>query len=308
MFMIRRASGLGSAAPLVLGLVAACALTACQAPSEATETGEPPIGPILTVRSDADIVLPMDGYRPTAQRVRLVTSAVNILGRECMKRLGLDWPANQATAPASPPRNARRYSIVDAEKAATDGYHAVEQSRARRTVQAQRKNQPVPSRDALNVWVGRGQTIYNGQSVPPGGCAAEATRQLTGGVAPASPELAEKLQLESFGRTRSDSRVVRAFAAWSACMKEQGFHYPDPFAAIDDHRWQASEISKQEITTAVADVACKSRTAVAGTMLAVERAYQQRLIDKHADELNAIKASFDTQVTAASQVMATGGR
>jgi hypothetical protein len=306
MYMTPRGRLLRAPAQLVVGLVAVCALTACQGKSKPSEAGEPRIGEIPTVRSEADIVLPIDSYRQTAEHQRVVSNAVNIVGRQCMKRFGLDWPASQVTAPAGQPRNARRYAVVDPNKVATDGYHAVDQLRAQQTVQAQRANQTAPSGDAINVWTGRGQTTYNGQPVPAGGCAGEATRQLAGGVEPPDVGLAEKLQLDSFSRTRSDSRVVRAFAAWSSCMKAQGFDYPDPFAAVNDHRWLTSDISKQEITTAVADVTCKIEANVAGTMLTVETAYQQRLIDKHAAELNAIKTFVETETAAAGKVIAGG--
>jgi hypothetical protein len=293
-------------AQLIVGLVAACALAACQAKNKPSEAGEPRIGDIPTVRSEADIVLPMDSYRPTAEQQRAVSNAGNILGRECMKRFGLDWPASQAAALPGMPRNARRYSVVDPDKVATDGYHAVEQLRAQQIIQAQRADLPAPSNDAVNVWGGRGQSTYNGQAVPAGGCGGEATRKLAGGVVPPDVGLAEKLQLDSFNRTRSDSRVVRAFAAWSSCMEAQGYDYPDPFVAVNDQRWQTNEISKQEIATAVTDVTCKIEAKVAGTMLAVEMAYQQRLIDKHASELNAIKAFLAAETTAAGKVVSGG--
>jgi hypothetical protein len=102
----------------------------------------------------------------------------------------------------------------------------------------------------------------------------------------------------------SDSRYVSAVAKWSACMKDQGFPYTDPLAAVGDAKWRTLDAaSPQEIATATADVQCKISTNLIGIAVAVETAYDQRYIDAHADALTAYQA----RVTAAVRRSAADG-
>ncbi|MFD0516757.1 hypothetical protein [Paractinoplanes durhamensis] len=142
--------------------------------------------------------------------------------------------------------------------------------------------------------------------MPTGGCAQDAMRQLSKGAAVADPGIAETLQVNTYAQMERDSRVVRAVAEWSRCMKAQRFDYPSPKAAAADQRWQTAKPGKPEIAVATADVACKTQTRVAGTMLAVETAYQQRSMAKVSTQLAAVKKLLDTQIANAKLVTSTG--
>ncbi|MEH1129313.1 hypothetical protein [Micromonospora sp. CPCC 206061] len=282
-------------------------LVGCTKDASDDDAGEPAIDAAPMIRSSSELVLPLDDFVQTDDQEHAITDAVNILGRQCMKRFGLDWPAARVSGSSKIDPYARRYSIIDVEKASVEGYHAVDIIKRQRTLAERDANAPTPSTEAMNVWAGRGQSSYNGQSVPPGGCVKEAMDQLGDGVQEADLALVQRLQVEARGRTMTDSRVVKVFAAWSACMKDEGFSYPDPFAANDDQRWQSETISAEEIATAVADVTCKEKTNVVGTMLAVERAYQGRQVEQHAAELAAAKVYVQARVAAAGRVLASGG-
>jgi hypothetical protein len=214
-----------------LGLAAAVAtIGACTAAPAVAQSGEPPIGAIPTVRSGADIVLPLDAYLLTGKQQEKLDAA-----------------------------------------------------------------------DAMNVWAGRGEQTFRGQPVPVGGCAGEAIRQLTEGAPDADPGTTERLQFETHTQTKADSRVVRVFAEWSKCMRAKGYSYPDPYAAAGDQRWRTAEAGPAEIAVATADVTCKSETNVPGLMLAVETAYQNRVVARQATKLAAIKVWLETELANAGK-------
>jgi hypothetical protein len=280
----------------LLGLAAAVATVGgCTTERAVAQSAEPPIGAIPAVGSGADIVLPLDAYLMNEKQQETFSTAVLVLGRDCMKSFGLSWPVNGQKASDWTPPNARRYAIVEPQKAKTDGYHLS----AATTEPAAQK---APSPEAMNVWAGQGERTFAGKPVPAGGCAGEAVRQLTRGAPTADPGLPEKLQLQTYARTKADSRVVRAFAAWSACMQAKGFSYPDPYAASADQRWRTPKAGPAEIAVATADVACKSQTRLPGLMLAVETAYQNRAAAQNAAALTAVKAYLGTELANAGRV------
>ena len=91
-----------------------------------------------------------------------------------------------------------------------------------------------------------------------------------------------------------DSRYVAAVAAWRACIKERGFTYDDPRAAVGDPRWRGGgQSDSTEIATAVADVECKVSTNLVGIGAAVQDAYDREYIAKHRAALDAFAADWD---------------
>lgn len=279
-----------------LGLAAAAAtIAACTTGQAVTKSGEPPIGAIPTVNSGTDIVLPLDAYLLTGKQQKTVYTAVLIIGQDCMKRFGLAWPVNPPTVGDETPPNDRRYAIIDPAKVKTLGYHLPEAT----TPQTEQKQ---PTADAMNVWAGRGEQVFGGQPVPAGGCAGEAFRQLAQGAPKADTSIPEKLQSDSYARTKADSRVVHTFAEWSTCMKAKGYSYPDPYIAAGDQRWQTAKADSTEITVATADVTCKSQTNLPGLMLAVETAYQDRAAVQHATDLTAIKSYYQRELANADKI------
>lgn len=278
-----------------LGLAAAAAtIGACTTAPAVAQSGEPPVGAIPTVHSGAEIVLPLDAYLLTGKQQEKLEKAVNVIGRDCLKRFGLSWPVNQPAAVDGAPRNDRRYAIIDPVPAKTIGYHAAETPMPQTAPQK-------PTADAMNVWAGKGEQTFRGQPVPAGGCAGEAVRQLSQGAPDVDPGIPQKLQLDTYTQTKADSRVVRVFAEWSRCMLAKGYHYSDPYAAAGDQRWQTAEATPAEIATATADVACKSATNAPGVMLAVETAYQNRVAAQQATKLAAIKSYLETQLANADR-------
>jgi hypothetical protein len=202
----------------------------------------------------------------------------------------MSWPATPPWVDDPQPRNARRYTVIDPARAATEGYHAVDLLNRHRMIAAQEAALPVTTADAQAIWSGAGAATAAGHPVPAGGCRAAAIRQLATGATVEDPDLAQRLHLLTFDQTKADSRVKRATARWRACMRGRGYDYADPFAAVGDTRWQSPDISATERATASADVDCKQRTGLAGTMFAVERAYQERAIAQNSAHLRALRA------------------
>lgn len=287
---------------LVAGIAALTTLAACTMARGGPS--EPPVGAVPTVRTDADIVLPLDGVVPTAEQQDMVTRALDVLGDACMRRFGLAWPATASTAGTLGPRNARRYTILDPSKAQAEGYHPVDMINHDGAVLARAAKERI-SPDTQSVWTG-GVSSYGGRQVPAGGCAGEANRQLHGGAEPVDARQPYWLHWQSFGQMRADSRVGTSFAQWSMCMADRGYRYPDPIAVFEDPRWQGPSISPEEIATAVADVACKTAGNVGGVMLAVESAYQRRMLDRYRAEIDAAKAYYATELSSARRVLAAG--
>ncbi|GIM90950.1 hypothetical protein [Paractinoplanes toevensis] len=281
------------------GLAAVIAGTgACTAGRAPAPSAEPELGPIPVVRSGADIRLPLDAYVLTMEQARMYSAAVNILGRDCMKRFGLTWPASAPAPSTETPLNARRYSVIEPTEVKTFGYHnpAALSGAAESTEKV--------TAEAMNVWSGGGEQTFDGRPVPPGGCSGEAARQLNKGVPDIDPGIAPKLQFESFNQIKTDSRVKRVFTEWSTCMRAKGFGYPDPYTAANDQRWRTAKPGRTEIDTAGVDVACKAQTNTAGIMLAVETAYQKRTIEARAAEMAKIKSYLEAQTANGAQIIA----
>jgi hypothetical protein len=276
----------------VLMFLSLAAVGACTTGQAAAPSAEPEIGAIPTVRSGADIVLPLDPYLLTDQQQRTLNAAAISIGRECMKGFGLAWPADPAALSGQPQRNDRRYALIDPEKAKTEGYHAFELDKPA----AKTKSSEKPTDEAMNVWAGQGERTFGGKTVPDGGCAGEAVRKLSEGAPRADAGIGEKLQLDTYRQTKADSRIVRAFTEWGTCMHARGFDYPNPYTAAADQRWRTARPGPAEIAVASADVACKTQTNLAGRMLAVETAYQKRAIEQHRDELAAGQTLVRTQL------------
>ncbi|MEA5360924.1 hypothetical protein VA596_15355 [Amycolatopsis sp., V23-08] len=260
-------------------------------------SGPPAIGVVRAVRSGTDIVLPFDAYRHTPAEINVIERATAVLARDCLNRFGLHWaPPTVDAVDTSRPTAAGRYGIVDAAEVARLGYHAAEPP--------DRPSQPQPPLDVLMVYTGKGASDVGGQPVPEGGCLGEARRRLEEGLPAAMPgERFAELDRELYLTAQADERVQRAMTGWRECMAESGLRYADVWAANDDVRWSAPEPTPEEIATAKADLACRTRSGLAGTWLAVETAYQQRVISERRKEFDALATALHARLAHARQIV-----
>ncbi|WP_326557156.1 hypothetical protein [Micromonospora sp. NBC_01796] len=291
-------------------------LTATACGSAASPEPEPELGSILEVRTASDIVTPLDAYEPTPEQQRTIIEAHQLLVQKCAQRFSFD--VNMPESVSTPDvKHARLFGIVNAEEAASHGY------RVPGMEAPPGATGPSNTKSATGGWnpsddefiVVRGVDRYTGQSktgkkinsvpVPDGGCAGEAMRQLGEGGSATAPDLMELPSRLSSGAHQSaekDSRVVAAFGAWSACMKEAGYEFSNPWEP-NDKNW-GRQVTSEEIATATADVECRQSTRLVEIWLAVEVAYQNREMENHAADLSAAKNSFETRLKNAAKILA----
>lgn len=112
--------------------------------------------------------------------------------------------------------------------------------------------------------------------------------------------LVTNLIVETFNRAKTDSRVVAADDAWSACMKEKGFDVPSPHEAEITY----GQLDRAAgIPAATADVECKYATNYFGIRYGVEVAYQKAAIEEHFQELEAIAAAHRVTLEKAKAIV-----
>jgi hypothetical protein len=280
-------------------ILVAVALTAvsCGSSPGPVASGEPAIGPWLSITDLKTAGLPLDPYRLGLQNLGDVPKADDILLARCIHRFGYDIPPPvEHQAPAGGLGD--RYGVTDEQQAQSRGYHGP-------------ANLAAPAAGVVfspvvdAIATGRGQSSYNGQAVPNGGCLGEAQRKLQEGAPAASDaSLGESLSLESYDLSQRDSRVLKVFMDWSSCMNRSGYSYANPRNANNDPMFAANDPSPQEIAVAVADLRCKKETNLVNVWATVETAYQSRLIEQNAAALSVLKKNFEVQKKNAAAVLA----
>jgi hypothetical protein len=287
---------------------------ACGAGVEPDDESEPPIGTPARIERATEIVLPLDTYVPSKQEYVTVLRAVWKLTSDCVARFGARYTASEDVLTSDVPPldrlNERRYGLFSAELAARSGYAA-----------------PVPERPAAGSvgWdptpnekflvVGRTGEFagtkelprdVNGTRLPADGCGGESWRKLADGArSPADPQLPDRLRTRAYDRAENDSRLRSAMSAWNDCMTRRGYSYTSIWGP-NDRPWPRPP-GADEIATATADVACKKETNLVGVWFTVEKAYQQRAVDRNAEALAVVKAHLQAQARTAVKVLARGG-
>jgi hypothetical protein len=277
--------GSWSRAPVLgcLLVLAGCGATDRRGPAE------PQVEDISVVRSAADLELPLDQYIESPNELGDLARAANLSGRRCMRSLGFDWPVS-APRPSGRlfARNGRRYGLLTKKEATSYGYHVRRSRLGADTTEWEARETAVTS-TALDVWTGRATRVGSGKSIPEGGCAGSAMRELEQG-APEPPPLQPQIMAnDALAASERDSRVRAVFARWSTCMRRTGFDYGSPWEANDDPRWKTPRPRAEEIKTAIADVGCRFRTNLVGVWHAVERAYQRRLVERYTHPLALVR-------------------
>ncbi|MFC8225748.1 hypothetical protein [Streptomyces sp. NPDC057287] len=262
-----------------------------------------------------DLHLPIEDYLFSNAELARLTEAQFVLIGKCLRRLGLDHTL-ESPGPAPGPRSMteRRYGITDAGPAKVNGYRLGGTRTTRPgSLTAQMKTLAAPQRARLMVALhgdtasgaGDGDGLrVNGVRVPAGGCAGEAAEGISGGSGKLGPgEVARRANFASFDDSRSDPRVARVLGAWSACMKEKGYAYPDPLAAMSDSSFRGKSPTPKELRTAQADVECKRRTDLVGVWFGVEAVLQKDMIAGNALEFAAALTSKKSQLARAESTL-----
>jgi hypothetical protein len=237
--------------------------------------------------------LPIEAYLPTDdERSQLYRAKVALIG-DCMKEAGYaEWRA----APELPKLGPKtltdwRYGIHDEELAARRGYkpEAAEQAAYDEAVRA----------GAVDGTASGGR-----EDKALSQCAQESMESLGGADAAEYGVLAESLSNETFLRSKREPEVVKAFAAWSSCMKSKGYSYKEPLDANDDPRFASAKPTKLELSTATADIACRQDTKVARTWWEAEVRLQKEAVERNAESLDEGREKLDNSVKDAAAVLA----
>jgi hypothetical protein len=250
-----------------------------------------------------NLQLPLEAYAWTDAEERTKRQGEDLLAAECMRGFGFDLEPRPLYRGDKALRDAHRYGVTDPDTASRYGYRP---DPAARGAKPPKENySPAESLVLFGPQDGqKAQQEQNGKAIPKGGCWGKSLRDLASAgpkVHPDKEEFADHLSGYTYQESQKDSRVKKVFAAWSACMKESGYSYAHPMAAVEDKRFaQVPNATPEEIRVAEADVACKRKHNVIGTWYAVEVAYQNRAVEKNQQQLNTLKDRKEAILKAAA--------
>ncbi|MGY5115957.1 hypothetical protein ACWC2H_08835 [Streptomyces sp. 900105755] len=302
---------------LVALAAAAVAATGCSAAEGSPTHGasEPEVSAIPVLADSADLALPLDAYEGTPEERELLVKAQQVLTTRCMDRLGFDYQPPQRSGAAKESPNSRIYGVTDPETAARYGYRSPEETKSAAT---RAKGEPLSKAEETALFgapdlrpdeLPKNQQEAERKSgdggVPVGGCIRESFLKL---YAP-DPESVDvlyvfQLKSEADTRARTDSRIERVNARWSACMAKSGYQAKEPMKATEELGFTDAELGgPQAITAATVDVACKKKTNLVGTYYAVQSAYQRRLVEEHAETLNLARRQLRDRLRLAASLI-----
>ncbi|MFJ3642393.1 hypothetical protein ACIPRD_21875 [Streptomyces sp. NPDC090108] len=316
---------MASARPTALAVLAVLAALSCMSTGCAPATTDtlpqrapspPRVGAAPKLDSTRDQRLPIEKYLISPEENVRIERARSALMTSCMKRFGFDFDAENPNLGKKQNQTSHRYDPTDPAVAAVTGYHGA-QEQARGAARPSRK----PLSPDMERVLGHGRNApslpgagalppgaeYHGITVPKGGCVGEAEAKLTaGGGTIQDAQAAVDINFDGYVRSMADARLKSVFAEWSACMKAEGFGYPNPEAAVKDPAWRSPAPSKRERDTAAADARCKRKTNVVGTWFAVESAYEKREIQAGAGRMARVRRSIDVTLKNAAATEAAG--
>jgi hypothetical protein len=300
-----------------IGLLAGCS----NGPGDTSSQGEkqpkptvskiPGVTSITKLNDTADLALPVDAYMPTGHDLVQTTDAMTTLEQRCVSRFGLRYTPTEARLPNFS-KNSRRYGVPESLQVAREfGFHMTQNDP--RSLPKHLGTPPSPEvRTVLTATAPQGGLVssYHGMRLPDGGCVGEADRAISGGgenQRAGHSLVAEQIRAHSFEYSTLDPRVIAAQTAWKKCMSAQGYtNYKKTSDASGDERWSAATATSQEIGVAVADWQCSKEVNLVGIWFAVESAYQNDQIDKHAEELQQAREGLRQQSKRVATVLAGG--
>lgn len=294
-------------------LALACSATAAGcgggSPSAATSTkpvltvAQPAPSHIPNLTTTSGLSLPIETYLVPPEDYTQMLRADAELVRQCMARYGFSYTPPDFSGPESslsPTNMNRRYGVVDPSSVGTYGYHKPQATTTKPAV-----SHPMSESERL-VFLGDSpgsgfehkSQVYQGRSIPKGGCSGEAQGKLGAGL---NERLAEDVNDASYQQSLANPTVLATFTKWSSCMKESGYSLSTPA--------QAPGFTLQKVPTAAeiqqakADVTCKVRTNVVGVWFTVESAIQQGLIARNEEALTDLKAAQQSTLKKTAQVL-----
>jgi hypothetical protein len=270
---------------LIVGTTAGCA----GADGSSAGDSEPAIE-LQPITSSSQLVMPVASYVLTAADEKAYFSAVNLVQRQCAQEFGVDTSMPAASQPTQMQLiTPRRVGVVDAGDVAKYGY-TMPPSAGLANYDTEAEWDPDAREQMIMDGVdASGNPVTKdpetGKELPEGGCALEGFRSLDQGqTSPARNDLVTQILNDSWAFDLKDSRVVEADKKWAACMSKHGFDFKQRGDAGNS---TAGKSDKYQVHMAVLDLGCAVDTDYNAVVYAVDRAYQERLIDEHEGELQA---------------------
>ncbi|MFD4336885.1 hypothetical protein ACFWPP_06725 [Streptomyces anulatus] len=301
------------AVSVAIAAISATVLTGCSGSTSALKSEAEPArtAPAPSVAFDAHNpatwTLPIQGYLPSDSAKAQISQAKKQLIGDCMAGYGFSWKP----APDLPRIGGKtfvdwRYGIHDLKLAKGRGYKpdAAQQIAYDKAMNAGAVDGLTGGEDSQTL-EGGGVKEVNGKKVPDGGCIGQADRKI--GAQAVQSETAQQVSAETFTKSKTDARVVKAFDAWSKCMKGKGYNYAEPLDASDDPRFSSRDVTSEEIATATTDIECRDKTNVTQVWFKAESALQKKAIEDQAEQLNQEAEALDAAVKKAAEVV-TGTR
>ncbi|MQY04527.1 hypothetical protein [Actinomadura macrotermitis] len=267
---------------------------------------------IPTPRSAAELVLPIDAYELTNEQYAQIQKGVAFGIRDCMKRYGFSVRVPEIKIPTFP-KNGARLAWLGDQEVEKYGYRGRPGVAEEMLHASTRTGTPiaVPARQApvLNGTV----HVFSGKLVPPGGCAGEMERRLSG-----TTQIGQRQEdLNTFHSqanflARADNRFQRVVQAWSQCMAAYGFKYGALDEPAADRRWNATlnnqedgggTVSALEIKTATADLKCREQKNVSGVLLALISAQEKRIIEEKGEVIREISTRLKLRLKNAEKII-----
>ncbi|MFI9248114.1 hypothetical protein ACIGXF_37395 [Streptomyces sp. NPDC053086] len=273
---------------------------------------------------------PLQAYipDPTSGDGKAVGTAQWMLAKQCMVKLGftgfatLDLRTVESTYPVRQGTLSRSskvgddspYGVDDPDLAAEHGYH--NRQRQEQESADQPMEWPADQHTALTGTFESGDSHRaHGNPIPEGGCLGQATRKIfgpepkptkIGGVQLSGYySVAMQLWAEARKQAKKEPDWKKADRAWSDCMKDKGFHYPDPDEASLDTDWFGTgEPSDKEKKTAAADARCKLDTGYIQAAYAAESSRQKTAIAGNRKALDERRVMNEKAVANARKIIA----
>ncbi|MFF7052425.1 hypothetical protein ACFY94_29155 [Streptomyces griseorubiginosus] len=248
--------------------------------------------------------LPLAVYSYSDADYAVIRSAEQVLARDCMKDFGLSY--RPAKNPAPVEAQDRRYGLTDRASAERYGYRVPPRPEAPKAKLTEDQIKVLyGNRSAPAAAVKNSELRYRGRKVPDEGCLGAA---VLGFRKPyedeTGAEVASRISTASYENSQKVPEVRAVFGKWSSCMKQKGYDYASPMAAMAAPAFVRGKVSAVEKDTAEADVSCKERTGLADVWFAAESSIQKDMIEAEAEALRRLGELHEKKLRAARKILA----
>lgn len=270
------------------------------APEEIEEPSIPDPPPALT--RVADIRSPILASAPTPEELAVIANASQISAIDCAARFGVTYEPDLSASTLTSLSDVvvSRYGVIDREWVTQRGHQPQLVATDSDTIvwnPTRFESEVIQGTDADGV--PSKLLDEKGDPMPEHGCSGEGFRKIAGDSPDPEALLREGLN-ETQARTAGDSRVVRAEKEWVTCMRGKGYTGENREAIYEESLPEEGD----NIELALANVDCAQAVNLPGISYAVDLAYQERWVKRHAAEVNETRAGFDAALGRARDVLA----